>query len=422
MPLNRNVRERPAMAAIKPFRGIRPPSDLAARVAAPPYDVLSVEEAREMAAGNPLSFLHVSRPEIDLDPGVDVYSDKVYRKGAENLQKFLREGVLKHDAGERLYIYRLEMEGHGQTGVVAGVSVQEYDRGLIRKHELTRPDKEEDRAKHTLAVGANAGPVLLAYRAREEIGRLAAELTGGEPEADFTASDGVRHKLWVVRRPQDIEVLVKAFEKVPSLYIADGHHRASAGSIVAGIKRKGNPNHRGDEPYNTFLAVAFPHTELRIMDYNRVVKDLGGRSMDQFLGRVKGKFDVSVSDGAGPAQRRTFKMFLGGRWYMLRAKAGTFGEDDPVGGLDVSILQANLLGPVLGIKDPRKDRRIDFVGGARGTAELERRCSKDWAVAFALYPMSIEELMRIADKGMVAPPKSTWFEPKLRSGLVVKPL
>jgi uncharacterized protein (DUF1015 family) len=410
------------MAVIKPFRGFRPPRDKVERIAAPPYDVVSVEEAREEASRSPLSFLHVTRPEADLDPGVDPYADEVYRKGAENFERFKKEGLLLQDEREHVYLYRLEMEGRTQTGVVAGVSSDEYERGLIKKHELTRHEKELDRTRHTLAVGANPGPVFLTYVARKEIDDLVEKLTLAEPEYDFTSPDGIRHTFWVVGGEGEVEALAGAFRKVPCLYIADGHHRASVGNIVAKKKREENPSGSGDEPYNFFLAVAFPHDQLRIMEYNRLVRDLGGLSADAFLDRIREKFSVEPSDGSRPARRHGFKMLLGGKWYALEAEPGSFPEDDPVGGLDVSILQENLLGPVLGITDPRKDDRIDFVGGIRGMGELERRCREGWTAAFAFYPMSIEELLKIADAGLLVPPKSTWFEPKLRSGLVVKPL
>ena len=410
------------MAVIKPFRGLRPPKELAAKVAALPYDVMNVEEAREMAAPNPNSFLHVSRPEADMDPGVDPYADEVYRKGGETFRRFIKEGLLRRDETESLYVYRQVMEGRAQTGVMAGVSAEEYEKNLIKKHELTRPDKEEDRTKHTLAMDANGGPVFLTYLSVKDIDARVARITSREPDADFTADDGVRHTLWVVGDRAEIEGLVGAFAKIPCLYIADGHHRASVGNIVSKIKRRENTAHRGDEPYNFFMAVLFPHDQLRIMDYNRVVRDLGGLTADAFLAKVREKFDVAPSDGARPAARRTFKMHLEGRWYALTAKPGTFDEADPVKSLDVFILQENLLGPVLGIADPRRDKRIDFVGGIRGMGELERRCRKDCAVAFAVFPMAIEQLLRIADAGLLVPPKSTWFEPKLRSGLVVRPL
>jgi len=409
------------MSQIRPFNGYRPPREAVRDVAAPPYDVLSVEEARALAAPNPRSFLHVTRPEVDLDPALDPHADEVYAKGAENFKKFLDLGLLRQDPQPRLYLYRLEMEGRAQTGVVAGVSVDEYDGGLIRKHELTRPDKEEDRTRHMTALGVNPGPVFLTYTASREIDEMSGVIAASDPEYDFTAPDGVRHTFWVVEDAERMSGLIGAFGRVPHLYIADGHHRASVASIVAGRKRRENRAHRGDEAYNHFLAVMFPHDQVRIMDYNRVVRDLGSLGAEEFLRRVEERFAVEPSDAAKPGRRHLFKMFFRGRWHALTARPGIVRDEDPVKGLDVSILQDNLLGPVLGIEDPRRDGRIDFVGGIRGTAELEARCRRDCVAAFALHPMSVEELLRIADAGMLVPPKSTWFEPKLRSGLVVKP-
>ena len=410
------------MVELRAFKGIRPPAELASKVASPPYDVLSVVEARKLASPEPHSFLHVIRAEVDLDPDVNPYSDEVYEKGGENFRKFMREGTLKQDDAESLTIYRLEMEGRTQTGVIGAAASADYEKGLIKKHELTRPDKEKDRTKHTLALGVNPGPVFLTYVATDALDALTHRLTSGSPDYDFVAADGIRHTLWVVKEQDDIKALEDGFARVPCLYIADGHHRASVANIIGKKKREENPDHRGDELYNYFLAVCFPHNQLKIMDYNRVVKDLAGLTADEFMEKVKEKFDLAPSDGGKPAARHTFKMLLDAAWYKLTARPGTFDEKDPVGGLDVSILQDNLLGPVLGIKDPRTDKRIDFVGGIRGMKELETRCARDCAVAFALYPMSIEELLNIADTGLLVPPKSTWFEPKLRSGLVVKPL
>jgi uncharacterized protein (DUF1015 family) len=410
------------MSQITPFEGYRPTKEAVSQVAAPPYDVLSVEEARALADPNPRSFLHVTRPEVDLDPSADPHSDEVYSKGAENLKKFLDQGLLRRDARPCLYLYRLEMEGRAQTGVVAGVSVDEYDRGLIRKHELTRPDKEEDRTRHMLALGVQPGPVFLTYITTREIDELSGVAAASEPEYDFTAPDGVRHTFWVVDDADRVAGLTEAFGRVPRLYIADGHHRASVASIVAGRRRRENRDHRGNEAYNHFLAVLFPHDQVRIMAYNRVVRDTGSLSASEFLRRVDERFSLEPSDRTEPDRRHRFKMFFGGQWHALTARPGIIMDDDPVKGLDVSILQDNILGPVLGIEDPRRDGRIDFVGGIRGMAELEARCVRDCKVAFALYPMSVEELLRIADAGMLVPPKSTWFEPKLRSGLVVKPL
>ncbi len=411
------------MARIEPFRAWRPRPDLAERVASPPYDVINTEEARELAGGNPLSFLHVVKPEIDLPPGTDPYAPEVYEKGAENLRRLIADGVLIREGRPALYLYRQRMGGHVQTGVVAGASVDEYEADLIKKHEHTRRAKEDDRTRHVEALNANTGPVFLTYRARPEIDALVAELTAGEPVYGFTAPDGVVHTLWVVDDPADRDRLREAFAGVPVLYVADGHHRSAAAVRVRAKRREANPAHTGEEPYNFFLSVIFPHDQMMIMDYNRVVRDLAGMDEAAFLDRVRERFDVEAASEPKPREPRTFGMYLGGRWYRLRAKDGTYPADDPVRSLDVAILQDNLLAPVLGIGDPRSDERIDFVGGIRGTAELERLVdSGRWAVAFAMHPTSIDQLFAVADAGKVMPPKSTWFEPKLRSGLIVRPL
>ncbi len=412
------------MARVQPFRGWRPRPDLCAEVASPPYDVVSTPEAREMAAGRPLSFLHVVKPEIDLEPGVDVYAPKVYAKGAENLRRLMHEGVLLRDDEPSLYLYRQRMGDHVQTGLVAGASVDEYEADLIKKHEHTRPVKEDDRTRHIDALDANTGPVFLTYRARPEIDALVERLTAAEPAYDFIADDGIQHVLWVVDGPAERDALVGAFASVPELYVADGHHRSAAGTRIRALRREANPDHHGDEAYNYFLSVIFPDNQMKILDYNRIVRDLNGLTDKQFLEAVSGAFEVDeTGDDGRPATAREFGMFLRGRWYRLRARAAGVPEDDPVNRLDVAILQNNLLASVLGIGDPRSDERIDFVGGIRGLKELERRVeSGEWAVAFALYPTSIDQLFAVADSGLVMPPKSTWFEPKLRSGLIVRPL
>ncbi len=411
------------MAVVRPFRGLRPKKELAEQVAAPPYDVLDSEEAREMAKGNPYTFLHVNKPEIDLDPSVDLYDERVYEKGAENLRKFIREGFVFQDEKPKFYIYRQIMGSHQQTGLVACASVDEYEQDRIKKHELTRQEKEDDRVKHILHQNAQVGPVFLTYRAREEIDRTIAEITKGDPEYDFTSDDGVRHTLWVVNDDSLIRKIEELFSQVDVLYVADGHHRSAAAMRVREIKKNANPQHTGKEEYNYFLTVIFPHNQMQILDYNRVVKDLNGLDEASFLKKVKEKFEVTpMPEGQPfkPSRTHEFGMYLNGRWYKLTAKPGSYDENDPVKRLDVSILQENLLAPILGIGDPRKDKRIDFVGGIRGLSELEKRVnSGNWAVAFALYPTSIEELMAIADAGKIMPPKSTWFEPKLKSGLVV---
>lgn len=411
------------MARIEPFRAWRPVPDKAELVASPPYDVLSSDEAREMAAENPLSFLHVVKPEIDLDPGVDLYSDAVYAKGAENLQRLKDDGVLLREERPALYLYRQIMGDHVQTGLVTGASIDEYEADLIKKHEHTRPKKEDDRTRHIEALNANTGPVFLTYRARPEIDALVERLTAGSPVYDFTAPDGIGHVLWVVDDPADVAALVDAFREVPELYVADGHHRSAAATRVRAIRRDANPNHTGAEPYNFFLSVIFPHDQMLIMDYNRVVRDTSGMDRATFLAQIKKNFDISPTWAVKPAEPKTFGMYLGGQWYRLRALDGSYPADDPVLSLDVAVLQNNVLGPVLGIGDPRSDENIDFVGGIRGLEELEKRVdSGDWTVAFALHPTAIEQLFAVADAGKVMPPKSTWFEPKLRSGLIVRPL
>jgi len=412
------------MARIQPFRAYRPRPDLAERVASPPYDVLSSDEAREMAAGNPVSFLHVNKPEIDLPPEMDLYAPEVYAKGAANLKRMIRDGVFLLEESPALYLYRQVMGDHAQTGLVAGASIDEYEVDLIKKHEFTRPTKEVDRTRHVDALDANTGPVFLTYKARREVDELVARLTDGAPAYDFTAPDGIRHVLWVVTAAADRDALVDAFDAIPELYVADGHHRSAAAVRIRAMRRDANPDHTGDEPYNYFLSVIFPHDQMLIMDYNRVVRDLHGLSPEQLLERVGAAFTVERADGrAKPEERASFGMYLDGSWYLLRAKPGSYPADDPVRSLDVAILQDNLLAPVLGIGDPRSDERIDFVGGIRGAGELERLVdSGRWAVAFALHPTSIEQLFAVADAGQVMPPKSTWFEPKLRSGLIVRPL
>ncbi|MBN2491347.1 MAG: DUF1015 domain-containing protein [Planctomycetes bacterium] len=413
------------MSDIKPFRAYRPRPDLVQQVACPPYDVLSSEEARRMAAGNPVSFLHVNKPEIDLDPAIDLHDDRVYLKGAENLRRFIAEEVLIREAAPAFYVYQQIMGEHRQAGIVAGASVEEYETDLIRKHEFTRRDKEDDRTRHTDELNANAGPVFLTYRPLPEIDALVDEVRLEPALYDFTADDGIRHTVWAVIDPATIAGIAAAFARIPCCYVADGHHRSASAARVGRRRREENPHHTGREVYNYFLAVFFPADQLQIMDYNRVVKDLNGREPAAFLDAVRETFEVvAAADGppVRPAAPNDFGMFLGNRWYRLTARPGTFPADDPVRRLDVSILQENLIGPVLGIQDPRTDKRIDFVGGIRGLGELERRVREGWAVAFALHPTTIEQLLSVADAGRVMPPKSTWFEPKLRSGILVRSL
>ena len=408
------------MSVILPFRGYRPAPAYASEVPAPPYDVLDSKEARVMAEGHPHSFLHVNKPEIDLPEDVDVHADAVYTTGARNLQRFIAEGVLVRDAKPCLYVYRQRMGNHVQTGVVPAASVDEYQQDLIKKHEFTRRDKEDDRTRHTDELNANTGPVFLTYPARAEIDGLIARITARPAAHDVVTADGFGHTVWVVDDAGEIADLQRLFSTIPCTYVADGHHRAASGSRVRELRKAKNPNHTGKEPYNFFMAVFFPHDQLAIMDYNRVVKDLAGMTEEQFLARVREKFEIAPATSGKPTEQKTFGMLLGGKWYRLAAKPGTFPEGHPVKSLDVSILQDNLLAPILGIADPRSDKRIDFVGGIRGIGELERRCRLDAKVAFAMYPTSIEQLMAIADTGNVMPPKSTWFEPKLRDGMVVR--
>jgi uncharacterized protein (DUF1015 family) len=410
------------MAKLKPFRAWRPRPDVCVQVASPPYDVLSSAEARQMAAENPLSFLHVVKPEIDLEPGTDVYAPEVYATGTANLRRLVDDGVLVREENPALYLYRQRMGDHVQT-VVAGASVDEYEADLIKKHEHTRPVKEDDRTRHIDALDANTGPVFLTYKARPEVDALVERLTAVDPAYDFVAADGIQHVLWVVDDPGDRDELIDAFARVPELYVADGHHRSAAGTRIRALRRDANPGHTGEEAYNYFLSVIFPDDQMMILDYNRVVRDLKELEVDAFVAAVGERFDVQPVDDGRPARKRCFGMYVGGQWYRLTAKEDSFPGDDPVRSLDVAILQDNLLAPVLGIGDPRSDERVDFVGGIRGLAELERKVdSGEWAVAFALHPTSIDQLFAVADAGLVMPPKSTWFEPKLRSGLIVRPL
>jgi len=400
------------MSLIRPFAGLRPAPGMAAAVIAPPYDVLSSEEARAQAAGKPWSFLHISKPEIDLPPGTDPYRPEVYAKGRDNFARMLEAKVLQRDLAPYYYFYRLTMGTHTQLGLVAVASCAAYEANRIRRHEYTRPDKEDDRVRQIDTLNAQTGPVFLAYRHDAAIDALAATATAGVPDADVTAGDGVRHTLWVVRDAALIDALTRAFDARACLYICDGHHRSAAAARVAAQDRT-----RDSAQY--FLAVIFPDEQTRIFDYNRVVKDLNGLTPDEFLRRAEPAFAVEPMGGAvKPAQPGEFGMYLGRRWYRLRVRPERV-PSDPVRRLDVSVLQDQLIAPLLGITDPRRDKRIDFVGGIRGLAELERRVDcGEMALAFALYPTSLADLMAVADAGQVMPPKSTWFEPKLADGLV----
>ena len=414
------------MPVIKPLKAFRPEPELVTKVASPPYDVLNSEEARQLVKDNPYSFLHVNKAEIDLDSSVDHYDQKVYEKASENLNKLIKGRVYLQDEEEKIYIYRQIMKGRAQTGLVVCVSIDDYLNGKIKKHENTREDKEKDRVNHINFTNANTGPVFLTYKAKDEIKQIVNNWTKEEkPLYDFTSEDEITHTCWVIDDKSIIQQLIKSFAAVDYLYIADGHHRAAAATKVGLKRREQLKDYTGKEEFNYFLSVLFPHDELHIMDYNRVVADLAGNSEEEFIRKISEKFTVEKNIGGRPYRpkaRHTFGMYLDNRWYKLTAKSGTFDEDDAVESLDVSILQNNLLTPILGIKDPRTDQRIEFVGGIRGLEELEKRVKAGMKVAFSLYPTSIEELMKVADAEKLMPPKSTWFEPKLRSGIFIHKL
>jgi uncharacterized protein (DUF1015 family) len=399
---------------IQPFRALRPVPGRAAEVLAPPYDVLSSAEARERARGRPWSFLHISKPEIDLDPGIDPYDPTVYAKAAENLKRMTAAGVLMRDAAPCYYVYRLTRQGRAQTGLAAIASLSDYATNRIRKHELTTPLKEDDRVRQIEAVNAQTGPVMMGYPAAPYIDVMLADIARHPPEVDVTADDGVRHQLWVIANAVAIGALTRAFEALPALYIADGHHRSAAAARVAAARGNGKGSHQH------FLAVAFPHHEMTILDYNRVIKDLNGRSADQIVAELRKRFSVVPSDEpVSPANAADFGMYLAGRWYRLTLPPELVPASDPIGRLPITLLARNVIEPLFGIIDPRTDRRIDFVGGGRGLGELERRVnSGEMAVAFALYPTQMSDLMAVADAGGIMPPKSTWFEPKLADGMV----
>jgi uncharacterized protein (DUF1015 family) len=403
------------VAVIRPFSALRPPTDKAKEVASVPYDVVNTEEARALAAGNPSSFLHVSRPEIDLPEGTDIYSDAVYEKAAENFQRLIKEGTLEEESSPSVYLYRLIMGEHEQIGIVACCSVDEYDQDIIRKHERTRRDKEDDRTRHILSLRAQTGPVFLTYRPSRTLDMMVMETTMADAIFNFKAEDGVEHTIW---RVPDAVRFVQTFRDVPFLYIADGHHRAASASRARAELKAKNPEHDGDEEYNFFLVVLFPSDQLQILPYNRTVRDLNGLSVEDFLSKAKDKFDVTENAEARPVSPGNWSMYLDGRWYGLKLKGAP--PDDPIAALDVSVLQDNLLDPILGIKDVRTDKRIDFVGGIRGTEELEKLVNDGRAaVAFSMYPTTIDDLLRVSDAGGIMPPKSTWFEPKLRDALLI---
>lgn len=414
------------MAIVKPFRGVRPPKDLVEKVECRPYDVLDSEEARAEAGDNPMSLYRIIKPEINFEPGTSEYDPRVYDKAAENFQMFQDKGWLKQDDKEHYYIYAQTMNGKTQYGLVVGAYVNDYMTGVIKKHELTRRDKEEDRMKHVRANNANIEPVFFAYPDNEVLDKLIMRYSATEPEYDFIAPiDGFGHKFWVISNEDDIKTITEEFGKMPSLYIADGHHRSAAAALVGAEKAKQNPNHRGDEEYNYFMAVCFQASQLTILDYNRVIKDLNGLTSEQFLDALKKNFDVEDkgTDIYKPAHLHEFSLYLDSHWYSLNAKEGTFDNNDPIGVLDVDISSRLILDEILGIKDLRSDKRIDFVGGLRGLEELKRRVdSGEMRVALALYPVSMKQIMDIADSGKIMPPKATWFEPKLRSGLIIHKL
>jgi uncharacterized protein (DUF1015 family) len=412
------------MFRVRPFAALRPRADVAARVAAVPYDVVNTREARALCEGNELSFLHVSRAEVDLPEDTDPHDDRVYEGARRAFQRLIADGVMQREAGAHLYAYRQQMTLLGrrvsQVGVVGCCHIDDYNQDVIKKHEVTRKDKEDDRTRHTQAIHANAGPVFLAYKPEAELTRLTTEATRGEPLYDFVAPDGVQHTLW---RIEHAEPMVAAFGELPCAYVADGHHRSASAARTGAELRGRNPAHRGDEEYNWFLCVLFGADQLNVLPYHRLVRDLGGLSPEQFLGKVRALASVEPTDAPIGEQPGSFGMYLGGRWYRVALPASVIPTDDPVRSLDYVLLSEHVLGPLLSITDLRTDQRIDFVGGIRGTVELERRVDGgEHAVAFAMRATSVEQIMRVADAGQIMPPKSTWFEPKLRSGLLVHTL
>jgi uncharacterized protein (DUF1015 family) len=408
------------MSLIRPFTGLRPAPRRAAEVIAPPYDVLNTEEARARAKGKSWSFLHISKPEIDLPAGTDPHSPAVYEKGKANFQKMIKQGVLARDPNPGYYVYRLIMGTHEQTGIVAAASIHAYDANRIRKHELTRPEKEDDRVHQIEALNAQTGPVFLTYRQASAVDAIIDKVTLGTADVDIAADDGIHHTLWAMHDAHRIDAITGLFDSMDCLYIADGHHRSAAASRVAAARRAKNPQSTGNESYNYFLAVIFPDNQMQILDYNRVIRDLNGLSRDAFLAKIGKAFNVkSESSAVKPARGGEYGLYLNGQWYRLTIRPERIPVDDPVRRLDVSLLQDHLITPVLGIDDPRRDKRMDFVGGIRGLKELERRVdSGEMACAFSMFPTSIADMMAVADAGQVMPPKSTWFEPKLADGMV----
>lgn len=413
------------MAKVKPFKGVRPPKEIVTEVASRPYDVLNSEEARSESEGNPKSLYHIIKPEIDFEPGTDEHSPEVYNKAVENFNAFQSNGWLVQDNKEHYYIYAQTMDGRTQYGIVIAANVEDYMKERIKKHELTRRDKEEDRMKHVRINNANIEPVFFAFPDNDVLEDIIRKVTAGTPEYDFTAPDGFGHHFWVIEDDETIEAITAEFDKIPYLYIADGHHRTAAAALVGNEKAQQNPHHNGDEEYNYFLAVAFPASHLKIIDYNRVVKDLNGLTPEQFITALEKDFVVKEigEEIYTPAGLHNFSLYLQGKWYSLTAREGRYDDNDPIGVLDVTISSDLILRDILGIHDLRSDKRIDFVGGIRGLGELKRRVdSGEMAMALALYPVSMKQLMDIADSGNIMPPKTTWFEPKLRSGLVIHKL
>lgn len=411
------------MAVVKPFRGLRPPASISQDLACLPYDVMNRDEAAKMAKGKVCSLLHITRSEIDLPEDVDLHSEEVYKRSVENFKKWQEKGWLVQDKEPHYYIYAQTMNGRTQYGIVGCASIDDYLNGIIKKHELTRPDKEQDRMVHVRANNANIEPVFFTYPPVKELDEIVKQVTAEKPEYDFTAEDGFGHHFWVVKKPDTNKLIEKLFAtEVPFTYVADGHHRTAAAALVGKEKRDNNPKHTGKEEYNFFLAVHFPSDQLRIIDYNRTVKDLNGLSPSEFLHKLDKGFMVTEKGTRTfkPKKLHNFSMYLEGKWYSLEAKQGTFDDNDPIGVLDVTILTNQILGPILDIQDLRRSKRIDFVGGIRGLGELKKRVdSGEMKVAFALYPVSMDQLITIADSGNIMPPKTTWFEPKLRSGLVI---
>jgi uncharacterized protein (DUF1015 family) len=409
------------MSIVLPFKALRPQKQFVEAVAACPYDVVTEEEAKNIVRDNPLSFLHVEKSEVDMPGLYNAHDDRIYEIARENLHRLIREKILFQDETPYFYIYRQKMNSHEQYGIVARVDLAEYESGRIKKHELTTVDKEIDRIKHVLTVNAHTGPVFLTYPSQEFIDSLVKKMVKGDPTYDFTADDGISHTVWVIKNEKDIAAITSSFAKVDTLYIADGHHRAAAAAAVRRMKRAQNPASREDETYNFVMAVLFPHNQLKIMGYNRVVRDLNGLNEPEFLGKVGEQFIVSENFmEKSPGRYHEIGIYLRGRWYKIEPKDVSYDKNDPVSVLDVSILQDNLLKPVLGIQNPRTDGRIEYIGGIRGVKELERLVdSSEFAVAFSLYPTTVEQLMTVSKAGKVMPPKSTWFEPKLRSGIFV---